>query len=195
MTMRLFWKLAAGLMALVILTVSQTNCVFACSCLPPGPPEEALSNATAVFSGTVTTMDGAVDAGAEAPIRVTFAVSEIWKGPEQAMIVATTSGSSASCGFGFVQGQEYLVYASTVDDSLQVSLCSRTTQLAMAGEDLAALGEGTTPPAPVPGTEQPTTLPATGARISTAGLAIAAVGATLMVVAIGATIIARRRSA
>ena len=50
--------------------------------------------------------------------------------------------AGASCGFPFVEGEEYLVYSS---NAVTVSLCSRTRSMSEADEDLASLGEGRSP--------------------------------------------------
>lgn len=60
-------------------------------------------------------------------------------------VTIRTSGSSASCGFGFQTGNSYLVDAGAVDSDLRTGLCGRTNLLANAQEDLAALGAGDQP--------------------------------------------------
>src|SRR4051794_7047671 len=114
----------------------------------------------AVFSGRVAALAGAVDAGGSDPVQVTFAIGKVWKGTDQPTIDVLTPASSASCGFEFVQGEEYLVYASESEGRLQTNLCSRTALLAMAGDDLAVLGPGSTPSS-ADEAQTPTTLPAT----------------------------------
>ncbi len=184
------------ILALVALAhVVNPTCVFACRCRPPEPPANALASATSVFAGRVTALAGAVDSGGPDPVQATFAVTRVWKGVDQPTAVVVTPASSASCGFAFEQGQEYLVYASDVDGRLQTIACSRTALLAHAGEDLAALGAGSAPsPADEAGT--PTTLPATGATLRTFGQPpVIALGA-LMLMALGAVVVSRaRRSA
>lgn len=110
---------------------------WACSCIPPGPPSAELDGATAVFSGEVIQIEGSAD-----PVRVTLQVDTVWKGLQHTTLTVTTARDSASCGYGFKEGESYLVYATGVEDGLQVSLCSRTQHLSSAQEDLTALGEG-----------------------------------------------------
>lgn len=120
--------------------------VSACSCAILETPAEAFESATAVFSGTVTAIEGpsgCVISTAD-PARVTFQIYEVWKGPEQSVIDITTALMSPSCGYEFAVGQSYLVYAYGEEDNLQVSLCSRTNTLSSAGEDIQALGESRT---------------------------------------------------
>ena len=182
----------AGMMLLALLTAVQPGCVYACSCLPPGPPEQALAESGAVFSGTVTAVARPANVGGNTPVRVTFTVARVWKGPEQVTMIINTPDSSASCGVEFVENGEYLVYARNVEGTFQATLCSRTTQLANAGEDIAALGEGTAPAAPAGGAETPSVLPATGEAQATY-LVPAAFGMTFVVLVAGTVVIVRRR--
>ncbi|MEA3377063.1 MAG: hypothetical protein U9R72_12795 [Chloroflexota bacterium] len=117
---------------------------FACTCAPPGSPADELERSTAVFAGKVTGVElpgGDVISSAD-PVEVTFRVFTVWKGPTRDPLVVTTARSSISCGYEFETAKEYLVYAYGEEDDLQVSLCSRTRPLALAGADLAALGRG-----------------------------------------------------
>jgi serpin B len=144
--------------ALLVVLLPATP-VYACSCLPPGAPLAEMAQATAVFAGRVTHIKapaGAIISSAD-PVTVTFAVSHVWKGPEESEISLTTARQSASCGFPFQEGQEYLVYAGGSAANLSTHLCTRTTSLAHAGEDLAALGEGQAPP---PAAQATSTVPA-----------------------------------
>ena len=65
----------------------------------------------------------------------------------------TMARSGASCGFTFVEGEEYVVYSK---DGATVSLCSRTRFIANAQEDIDELGEGEKPG---PGSTGPTPEP------------------------------------
>ena len=146
---------------------------YACSCVAPRPPLEARNEAQAVFSGTVSSVQS--DASG---LLVTFDMDEIWKGPEGAQLTLATSGSSASCGYEFAQGERYLVYGFAQEGRLNTGLCTRTATLASAAEDLAALGPGT--PAPV----APAPAPSTGAPwlpVALGGVAVVAVAAVALV--------------
>lgn len=138
------------LMAIVANLLSwsiMTHRVFACSCAAPGQPALELENATVVFAGRVLALEvpgGPIVSSAD-PVKVKFQVQEVWKGPVQTQLVVTTSRSGASCGYEFVQGQEYLVYSRGTPPELTVSLCSRTQPFATADEDFTALGNGSHP--------------------------------------------------
>lgn len=121
----------------------------ACSCVGRPSPEIALQRSAAVFAGEVLSIkekrpnpfgDGYLDF----PIEVTFRVTEVWKGVGTDRLTVRTSMSS--CGFGFAEGMPYLVYANETQNGLVTGLCTRTADLALAADDLAALGKGTAPP-------------------------------------------------
>ena len=133
------------------LFVLSTNAASACSCLPT-TPQQSLKNSGTVFAGRVIDV---VDEGEMRPevsrpllgYKVTFEVSNVWKGQPNRQFVVRTSGSSASCGYSFEKGKEYLVYASNQGSELETGLCSGTKPLANARPDLAVLGRGKTPAA------------------------------------------------
>ena len=144
----------------LVLTVLLPDCASACSCAAlPGTPQEratrALSESTAVFSGEVVDVDEPPPAttmieGTMAFIMpsgkatVTLRASEVWKGPRQQTVTITTGADSdIGCGYPFVEGEEYLVYAT--GDGPSVSLCSETKPLSEAKADLEALGDGEAP--------------------------------------------------
>ncbi len=117
---------------------------FACTRAPPGSPSDELERSTAVFAGKVTGVEmpgGDVISSAD-PVRVTFRMYTVWKGPSRDSLTVTTARSTVSCGYEFAAGKEYLVYAYGEEDDLEVSLCSRTRPLTLAAADLAALGRG-----------------------------------------------------
>lgn len=118
----------------------------ACSCAMPKPPEEALRDATAVFSGRAVRIERPVFSPSSLdPVSVAIGVDRWWKGPGTARVTVKTAREGASCGYGFIEGREYLVYAYGDGNDLGVSACSRTKPLVSAGEDIAALGRGTPP--------------------------------------------------
>jgi hypothetical protein len=196
--MTTLWKMLAALVVVALMTAVQPACVFACSCVPPPPPAEALANSTAVFAGQVTEIVAPANLGGPDPVQVTFAVSKGWKGAEQPTIVLNTSGSSASCGFEFVKGQEYLVYATTFEGRLETGLCTRTAQLDLAGDDLAALGDGTVPTGAPTGeeapSEGPSTLPEAGNALSPYVIPAALGGGLLLIILLSSVMVTRRRT-
>ncbi len=125
----------------------------ACSCVPPPPPKKALAAAAAVFEGKVAGIDE--DPGNHRST-ATLAVSRVWKGAVTTTMKVTTHGAGSMCGFGFVVGESYLVYADGESGELSTSLCSRSTGSKAAANDFKALGKST-PPATAPaGPAKPT---------------------------------------
>ncbi|MBD7984383.1 hypothetical protein H9649_07315 [Sporosarcina sp. Sa2YVA2] len=118
----------------------------ACSCIMPPPPDQALNEANAVFSGEVIEITDNMKLINGNGRTVKFKVDESWKGIESGEVAITTGNNEADCGFPFEVGQSYLVYASSNgmydSKSLTTSICNRTVQLANATEDLKVFGEG-----------------------------------------------------
>jgi hypothetical protein len=150
------------LLAVAVLLVSllaRPRPVFACSCAPPDAPPIAFSRAEAVFSGTViwvNSLDGLPllrDLGRSLPRlysafpsngQVFLLVTDSWKGLTTTSVTLPAGSGWRLCGYPFVIGGQYLIYAATGAAGLGTSLCSRTTDLASAAVDLAYLG--TLPP-------------------------------------------------
>ena len=104
-------------------------------------PSEGLSSSHAVFSGEVTDIKPN-EATRFGGLEVTLRVKRLWKGEPKAEIKVHTAGSSAACGYTFVKGETYLVYALRDHaDPMRVSLCSRTKHIDDAKEDLRFLGK------------------------------------------------------
>ena len=104
-------------------------------------PAEGLSSSYAVFTGEVTDMERNT-ATKFGGVEITLGVKKVWKGDIGAQVQVRTAGSSAACGYSFVKGETYLVYADRDGaDPMRVSLCSRTSLVASAHEDLDFLGK------------------------------------------------------
>jgi hypothetical protein len=138
--------------------------------------------------------------GPTAQRAVKLAVVRAWKGVESETVEVLTASDGAACGYAFVQGGSYLVYASAESDGLRVNSCSRTRSMADAGEDMAVLGMGATPvdpkaPSPTPEPERPKALPARGGCASCAvqsGPSAAAGGLLFATAALGLCLRLRR---
>lgn len=118
------------------ITVSSARPAYACSCMRPSAPNQALAEATAVFSGQVTNIEQV-----RLKLNVTFRVDEWWKGEPVQNIVVQTAATTAACGYPFEVGQTYLVYASHRQGRLQTNYCSRTALLSQAADDLSILSK------------------------------------------------------
>lgn len=108
--------------------------VSACSCAErQGTAEQWLAGAAAIFTGSVTDIS---ERGYT--YDVTFNVGTSWKGYFDTAATVRTSQNSASCGYTFEVGEEYIVFASG-DEQLETGICSRTALLANAQSDVDAL--------------------------------------------------------
>jgi hypothetical protein len=141
-----------------ILFVGGVAVVCACSCLPAATPKEALAQADAVFAGTVASIEDLRQSTADpnfTPIekKVTFRVSQTWKGKSAADLVVRTASNSAECGYHFVVGSNYVVYANLPGGisgratNLYTTICTRTREYSKAADDLRDLGAGQKPKA------------------------------------------------
>ena len=79
-----------------------------------------------------------------------FEVSAVWKGTVYQDMFITTPPTGGSCGFAFVEGEEYIVYgydSPYVAGGYALGLCTRTALFEHAHEDIDELGEGQAPQA------------------------------------------------
>src|SRR5262245_55689686 len=125
---------------LLFLPVTRTD-VYACDCAGNRPPCEAYWEASAVFAGIVTnsSLISVKDGDQQYQQRlVSFAIEEAFRGPHETSAEVITGVWDGDCGFGFIRGERYLVYAYTnpQDNKLYTSICQRTRALSEAGEDL-----------------------------------------------------------
>ena len=139
--------------------------VYACKCAQPGTASEELEKSSAVFAGRVISVRHSFDPDAtsvspEDQTTVGFEVNVVWKGTVHEEMYITTPPTGGSCGFTFIEGEEYIVYghdSNYADGGYTVGICSRTALLGQAQADLDALGEGHAPQAGTggPSPEQP----------------------------------------
>ena len=119
--------------------------VLNCSCMFPKSPLEVIDNYSDIFTGIIESIEIIGDApngiGAN-QLKATFKVYTIYKGKDEATKVVYTADSSATCGIGFEVGQEWFIYAnggSKLVPKLSANICSRSTFLSGADEDISAL--------------------------------------------------------
>jgi len=127
--------------------VLTSNAASACFCIPT-TPKKSFRNSRAVFAGKVIDIMAQSDRNREtsdslAEFKVTFEVSKVWKGQVEQQQVVLSSESSPGCGYSFVKGEKYLVYASGEELAIQPGLCNATKPLADAQADLAVLEQET----------------------------------------------------
>jgi hypothetical protein len=107
----------------------------------PRTPADALGSSSAVFQGRVIAIEQPDQR--EINYSVRLVVDTVWKGAALAEIVVTSRQHDAICGYPFVLGQAYLVYAAEEREQLAVGLCSGTRLTSEAQADLSVLGPGT----------------------------------------------------
>lgn len=168
--------------------VSPTS-TYACSCAPPGTPEEALAQSELVFRGTVTSIGSSDQEGL---LEVNFHVETVWKGPDSEALTLFTPRDSAACGYPFKEQVEYVVYSW---DGADVGRCGRTAPVELAGEDLAAFSGAaqTSPDADFPNTGGGGLAEEPGQDRLPAMLVVAAAGAIMLGLA-GARLYVRRQA-
>lgn len=184
-------RVAFGLALGLLVALLAPRDAAACSCMRP-TFEDARSSSAAIFEGRVdeiTTVEGD-------EVRVRFHVTQAWRGVEHESVEIQTASNSAACGFPFEAGQHYLVYAGQREQTLMVSLCSRTARMDDASEDRQLLGSGTIPVDVEDETDEPTPRepPATRAGCASCGVASAPAPTSLVLASLAALIalVARR---
>jgi len=106
--------------------------VWSCSCDERKSVKNELRDAAAVFFGEVVDIesDPRRGKGFFTNDTVSFLVDVAWKGISTRKIRVMTVDDEGACGFPFVKGETYLVYAfecKNCPDGLSTHLCTRTT--------------------------------------------------------------------
>lgn len=144
-----------GLALFAVLIFS--NNTHACSCLEGESPCETFGSSSAVFVGTATGVKTEprpqnreeveklrrfIDAGGEwTPRMFKFSVELSFLGIEGTEVEVGTGSGGGDCGYDFVPGRRYLVYAyRTKSNRLATSICSATKPYELADPDLKFLG-------------------------------------------------------
>ncbi|MGH2472584.1 MAG: hypothetical protein ACRDG6_09310 [Candidatus Limnocylindria bacterium] len=146
-------KTLAALAAISAALAYAPSTAFACSCVPFTKPESA-RQATLVFTGTVTRVDvhsGPLVFSTMDPVEVAFEVETVYKGsPAKTTTVFTAAGDS-SCGYEFVSGRRYTVFAWLLEGKLHAGLCQGNVEGAIDPQSYL-LGAGYAPGADPPQT-------------------------------------------
>ncbi len=137
----------------VVWFVGYAGQAHACSCVQPGSPSEELEKFDAVFAGRVISVHHSYDPAGRSVTRddrstIGFEVSTVWKGEIHESTTITTPPTGGSCGYRFVEGESYVVYAYERpygDGGYSAGTCSRTALLAQAQADIDELGDGQAP--------------------------------------------------
>lgn len=86
--------------------------------------QQALDRADIAFIGTVSKKWLAKDQHGIGRYSVSFKVERMLKGEFKGPSLVSTPEHGATCGYGFVEGQRYKVFAHKWNDSYSSSLCS-----------------------------------------------------------------------
>ena len=133
-----------GVLAALTLVLSfRAGEARACSCGGPGAPCEAAWRVDAVIAGIVRSVEAIDHPELGAPYQSTlvrFEVDRAFVNGSPGIVELTTGRGGGDCGYQFVAGKRYLVYASKqASGRLSTGICSRTRPLEAAAEDLAYL--------------------------------------------------------
>jgi len=94
---------------------------LACTCAQPASVQEGLKQADAVYLGLVERFE-LKGSGRLA----TFRVHTVWKGLEASHVRVSTGGGDGDCGYHFIVGVKYLVFARQgAWNTLQTNICTR----------------------------------------------------------------------
>lgn len=117
-----------------------TSRADACSCVGTRPACQAFWDPGAVFSGKVLSIEPENRSEPRFGNRlVRFAVLEAFRGLSTSEVTISTGSGGGDCGYAFVAGESYLVYAYQAQGapSLSTGICGRTRPLSQADEDIA----------------------------------------------------------
>ena len=145
----------------------------ACSCVPQTGAEQA-ARADVVFAGTVTVIEAPITGftfSSMDPMSIRFAVDAVYKGEATRTYWVSSARSGASCGFEFLVGKRYMVFARVSGDRVETDLCSGTLQ---GGLDPASVA---LPAGHAPGEDPPSTALVAVILITIGTAAAAAIGA------------------
>src|SRR5688500_18806109 len=139
-------RITVPLLSAVLIAVVFARPADACSCVGPGPACQATWDAAAVFVAQVVEVVEAVAAQPQAQIpptfdalfvkrRVRLRIVETLRGPATSIVDVYTGQGDSDCGYRFVAGRTYLVYASESSGRYYTGICQRTRPLDEAAED------------------------------------------------------------
>jgi hypothetical protein len=131
----------------VLIALLYSGRALGCGCEKPSSPCKAYGEASVVFNGTVKGFtEGARKRKTNGDVDFEsrlfkFSVEETFSGAPTKELEVATGLSLDDCGYPFVKGASYLVYAyrDERDGRLYTSSCTRTKRTANASEDLQYL--------------------------------------------------------
>jgi Carboxypeptidase regulatory-like domain len=131
------------LAGMVVLLAFHSDEARACSCPASGPPCAATWQVDVVVAGVVRSIETVDHSELGSPYQSTlvkFEVERAFVNGSPGPVELLTGRGGGDCGYRFVAGQRYLVYAwKHPSGRLSTGICSRTRPLEQASEDLAYL--------------------------------------------------------
>jgi hypothetical protein len=143
---------AFALLVVCVIAALWSSPADACTCAQSGSACEEFSRVDAVFVGRVVGIENATDSPKFGTRRVQIAVVEALRGVSPGTVtVRTYPANGGSCGYPFVAGETYLVYAFQPEPGVLVAtMCGRTRVASEVAEEISYLrtlarpGAGTT---------------------------------------------------
>lgn len=140
----------------LLLVLGTFEVASACSCAMADPPCGEYGQADAIFLGRVVgsaERESYTDDNGKKTVydvgRIRFLIQESYKGVSGYEVEIHTGTGGGDCGYWFLRNESYVVYAyrSSEDNKLYTNICTRTTHLSEAKEDLEFLrGVGSSKP-------------------------------------------------
>lgn len=151
MKRRLFWVVAAVFLV-ECFDGAFASRAFACRPVPMPSLEDNVRKSDAIFVGKVIAVDDSLIPAIGPTIlkqgyeRVLFSVTDVWKGSVKSEVVVSVGNRVCDIVREFHKDEDFLIYASSgTFDSLEAPYSTRTRRLALAAEDIEALGKSQTP--------------------------------------------------
>src|SRR5438132_5230384 len=123
-SVRRYWPL----LLITLFFAGSPRVAFACSCAGVSKAQAA-RNVSAVFTGRVTSVTRPFAIGipctssSEDPVVAVFEVETVYKGELPATTTTRTVIGGASCGYDFVPGKRYTVFATVGTNGLETNAC------------------------------------------------------------------------
>jgi hypothetical protein len=116
--------------AIITIYFSLSLHAIACSCGEPPPLKEEFNSSSAVFIGKIIKGETIKINGNYSSRKYTVEVSKVIKGDIKDTVEIYTGIDGADCGYDFILGRIYIIYALNNGDEnkLSVHLCSRTKE-------------------------------------------------------------------
>ena len=113
-----------------------------CDCDGSSTLEAHLAGSTRVFIARVISVEPNVRKSGQTVYQELFVklkIDTVFKGPLTGYIKIRTKATIASCGYPFLKGRTYVIYAFTDHGIENVSYCSKTQPIEDAYEDISKL--------------------------------------------------------